>query len=182
MDSFLSVQELDQLGFKSIGENVRISRNAQVYGAGNISIGNNVRIDDFCILSGDITIGSYVHMGAGSFLFGKFGIEIGNFSGISPKCVIYSAIDDFSGEFLISPMTKPKHNNLVKGPVRLGSFVQLGGDTIVFPNVHLPEGVATGARTLVRKSLDPWFIYVGQECRKLRARKKTMKDLSKEYD
>ena len=47
MTSFMSREELEKVGFKSIGENVLISRNATIYGAGNISIGSNVRIDDF---------------------------------------------------------------------------------------------------------------------------------------
>ena len=52
--SFYSREELLDLGLKSVGENVRISRKVSIYGAEQISIGDNVRIDDFCILSGII--------------------------------------------------------------------------------------------------------------------------------
>lgn len=182
MNSFFNSDELDQIGFKTIGKNVKISKNACFYGANQIEIGSNVRIDDFCIISGNVKIGSYVHIGAGSFLYGSYGIEIGDFSGLSPKCVIYSSIDDFSGEYLISPLTKKKHNNLIKGKVNLGSYVQLGSNTIVFPDLSIPEGVATGARTLVRESVEPWFIYIGQECRKLKPRKKDLLKLARKYE
>lgn len=47
MTSFYSEDELKSIGLKTYGENVLISRFARIYGAKNISIGNNVRIDDF---------------------------------------------------------------------------------------------------------------------------------------
>ena len=39
--------ELQELGFSNVGENVKISKKASIYGASRISIGDNVRIDDF---------------------------------------------------------------------------------------------------------------------------------------
>ena len=54
MNSFYTENELKQIGFKRIGENVLISRKASIYQPELIEIGNNVRIDDFCILSGNI--------------------------------------------------------------------------------------------------------------------------------
>ena len=50
-NSFLSTEELSKLSFKSVGSNVFVSRYAKFYGVEQIIIGNNVRIDDFCILS-----------------------------------------------------------------------------------------------------------------------------------
>ena len=62
--SFYSQKELTSIGFKSIGTNVLISKKASFYSPEEISIGNNVRIDDFCILSGKITLGSNIHISA----------------------------------------------------------------------------------------------------------------------
>ena len=59
MTSFYTEEELKGLGFRHIGNGVCISRKASIYGAQNISLGDHVRIDDFCILSGRIEIGSY---------------------------------------------------------------------------------------------------------------------------
>lgn len=64
MTSFYTEKELPSLGLKKYGRNVKISRHASIYGAQNISIGDNVRIDDFCILSGHIELGSYIHIAA----------------------------------------------------------------------------------------------------------------------
>lgn len=52
MNSYYSNEELDLLQCKK----------ASIYSAQKISIGNNVRIDDFVILSGRILIGNYVHI------------------------------------------------------------------------------------------------------------------------
>lgn len=60
MSNFYNEVELKNLGLKSYGENVLISKKCSIYGAENIEIGNNVRIDDFCILSGEIKIGNCV--------------------------------------------------------------------------------------------------------------------------
>lgn len=48
---FYSREQLEKIGFKSLGKNVLISDKSSIYSPENISIGNNVRIDDFCILS-----------------------------------------------------------------------------------------------------------------------------------
>ena len=70
---FLSDEELRKIGFKSLGTNVLISNKVSIYGAEFISIGDNVRIDDFCILSGKITFGNNIHIGAGSVVIGGGG-------------------------------------------------------------------------------------------------------------
>ena len=54
MNSFYSIDELKEIGFKEIGDNVLISRKSSIYGAKNISIGNNVRIGAGCVVAQDI--------------------------------------------------------------------------------------------------------------------------------
>ena len=56
--SFYTNDELLDLGFQCVGSHVLISRKASLYGTKGMQIGDNVRIDDFCILSGEITLGS----------------------------------------------------------------------------------------------------------------------------
>ena len=52
--SFYKKEDLYKLGLKDLGKNVFISKKCSIYTPENISIGDNVRIDDFCILSGHI--------------------------------------------------------------------------------------------------------------------------------
>ena len=92
--SFYTNDELLDLGFQCVGSHVLISRKASLYGTKGMQIGDNVRIDDFCILSGEITLGSNIHIGAYSALYGSMGIELENNTGISPRSTLFSAMDD----------------------------------------------------------------------------------------
>lgn len=177
MSSFYSDEELKKLGLKEIGKNVLISKKASIYSPEKIEIGNNVRIDDFCILSGNIKIGNYVHIAAYVALYGKYGIEIGDFCGCSARCTIYSATDDFSGEYMISPMVPEELTNVTGGKVVLENFVQVGVNNVVMPSIILKEGTATGAMTFVNKTLNPWSIYAGIPCKKIKERKRNIKEL-----
>lgn len=176
MNSFYTTDELKTLGLKSFGTDVLISRKCSLYSPGTICLGNHVRIDDFCILSGSIEIGDYVHLSAFSALYGKFGIKIGNFCGISPHSTVYSASDDFSGDWMISPMV-PQHLSHVTGGE---NYVQLGANTVVMPSVTCAEGSVTGAFSLVLKNLDPWTINFGLPCTFHKKRSRRVKELSKE--
>lgn len=69
-NSFLSIEEIKKIGFKSVGNEVYISRFAKFYSPEKMEIGSNVRIDDFCLLSGKIVLGNYIHISAYSALYG----------------------------------------------------------------------------------------------------------------
>lgn len=170
-NSFLTTKELAQIGFKKYGTNVLVSRKASLYSPDQISLGNNVRIDDFCILSGDITIGSYVHISAYSALYGRYGIIMENYTGLSPRCTIFSAMDDFSGEYLIGPMVNQSKTNVVGGLVHIKQHTQIGACSVLFPSVIIEEGVAVGAMSLVKHNLQEWTLYAGVPARKIRVRK-----------
>ncbi len=159
--SFYTKDELSNIGFKQIGENVLISRNAQFYGVNDIIIGNHVRIDDFCILSGNIRLGNYIHISAYSALYGRFGIEMEDYTGLSPRCILFSATDDFSGDYLIGPSVDYKNTNITGGKILIKRFSQLGSNCIVFPNIKIEEGVAVGSMSLITKNLLAWNIYKG---------------------
>lgn len=179
MDSFYNKEELKHIGFKYIGEDVKISKKVSIYSPENISIGNHVRIDDFSILSGNIEIGDYVHISAYTALYGKFGIKIGNFCGCSPRTTIFSATDDFSGEYMISPMVPNEYTNLNKGQVELENFVQIGANSIIMPNITIHEGAVTGAFSFVKNDLEEWSINVGIPAKKIKERQKNVRNMSR---
>ena len=159
--SFYSEEELLPMGFKSIGKGCSISRKASFYGISRMSIGDNVRIDDFCILSGNITLGSHIHISAYVALYGAEGIVLEDYTGISPRSTIYSAMDDFSGNYLIGPIHPEEYTNVTGGVVTVKRYSQIGANSVVFPNLTIDEGVVVGACSLVRTSLAPWGIYYG---------------------
>jgi galactoside O-acetyltransferase len=179
-NSFYTENELNNLGLNSCGNNVRISRFARFYDIEHISIGNNVRIDDFCILSGKIIIGNNIHISAYVALYGKGGIVIKDFAGISPGSIIFSASDDFSGNFMVGPMISDSLINVTKKEVIIGRFVQIGTLNVVLPGVILEEGVATGAVSLINKCIPKWTIVAGTPCRKIKERNCRLKELYEE--
>jgi len=90
---FLTEQEVHAIGFAKVGYNVLVDRTALFYGASRISIGSDVRIDAYSIISagaGGIYIGNHVHIAVYAFVTGGARIEIHDFSGLSGRVSIYS--------------------------------------------------------------------------------------------
>lgn len=183
MNSFLSENELKKIGFKKIGKNVLVSRNASIYGAENISLGNNIRIDDFCILSGTIDVGDYVHISAYTGLFaGDAGIIISDYATISSRNCIYAISDDYSGEFMTNPMIPEKYRNVRSERVIIEKYVIIGSGCTVLPGVCLREGTSVGAMSLVKTNTEAWGQYIGIPARRYADRSKKILDKVKELE
>jgi galactoside O-acetyltransferase len=177
-----SQEELADIGFKSLGQNVQISRKASIYNPEVIRIGNNVRIDDFCVISGGrgIELGSFIHIGCFTALFGGSEIVMNDFAGLSARVTIYSESEDYSGFSLTNP-TIPKdfRPGYQKGKVILGRHVIVGASSTILPGAVLEEGVAVGAHSLVTRDCQAWSIYHGCPAKKLKARSKRILELEK---
>lgn len=182
--SFYTEVELQSIGFKAIGKRVLISRKVSIYNPETISIGSDVRIDDFCVLSGGsgLSLGNFVHVACYCGLFAGSGIIIGDFSGLSAQVLIYSQSDDYSGNSLTNPIIplhyKPKFQ---MGSVVLGKHVIVGAKSTILPGAILAEGVAIGAHSLVTKSCDAWWVYFGIPAKKLRKRSNKLLKLEAEF-
>jgi len=173
MTSFYTGDELKTLGLKKYGENVLISKKCSLYSADKISMGNNVRIDDFCILSGNIELGNYIHISAYSSLFaGKYVIILDDFTTVSSRCAIYAESDDYSGESPTNPMLPEECRTVYGGNVILRSHAIIGSNCTILPNITIGEGAAIGAMSLVSKNILEWGIYAGVPCRHLKKRSK----------
>lgn len=182
--SFYSLDELQSLGFKSIGKNVRLSKKASFYNCEKIEIGNHVRIDDFCVLSAGkcgIKIGNYIHIAVYSSIIGSGKVTLEDFSNISSRVSIYSSNDDYSGEFLTNPMVSAEFTNVNHEDVYIGKHVIIGSGAVVLPGVTLSEGVAIGALSLVNKSCEPFSIYAGNPVRKIKDRKRDLLVLETDF-
>lgn len=180
MTSFYTEQELKELGLKKYGANVLISRKCSIYGASQISIGDNVRIDDFCILSGNITIGNHVHIAAYSSLFaGDSGIDIGDFCGISSRSALYAESDDYTGEALTNPTVPEKYKLVTGKKIIMERHSLIGTGCTVLPGVIIGQGASIGAMSLINKNVESWSMNVGCPCRKVRNRNKKMLEYEK---
>lgn len=181
IESYYSPVELEAFGFRQLGTNVKISRKASIYGADTISVGSNVRIDDFCILSGNLALGSYVHIAAYTALYGSTeGIRVEDFSNISARVCIYAVSDDYSGESMTNPLVPARFKNVQHAPVLIKRHVIIGSGCTVLPGVTLEEGAAFGAMTLINHDAEPWSINAGIPFRRLRARSRRALELETE--
>jgi galactoside O-acetyltransferase len=172
MTSFYTEKELLEIGLKCFGKNVLISRKCSIYSPQKISIGDNVRIDDFCILSGEIILGSYVHISAYAAMYGQFGIELEDYTNLSVRSTIFTAAEDFSGDYLMSPLADKSTTNVIGGKVLIRKYSQITAHCVVLPSVTINEGVTVGAMSLVNKDLEEWGLYAGIPAKRIKDKKK----------
>jgi acetyltransferase-like isoleucine patch superfamily enzyme len=182
--AMLSRAAIEALGFASVGENTQISDRASFYGVNRIELSNNIRIDDFCILSaglGGISIGNYVHIAAYSSLIGSGRITISDFCNISSRVSIYSSNDDYSGSTLTNPNIPSEYTNVMHADVFLGRHVIIGSGSVVLPGIILEEGVAVGALSLIKKKCEAFGIYAGNPARRIKERKRDFLELERQF-
>lgn len=175
MNSYYSEEELSVIGFASIGINVLISKKASIYSPQKIFIGNNVRIDDFVILSGSIVIGNYVHIAPYSGIFaGDVGVEFNDFSGISGNVMLYAVTDDYSGNFLIGPTIPNEYRGLTSKKIILNKHCHVGTGSVLLPGSILKVGACIGAMSMVyNRKIPEWSFCSGIPAKKISERNKS---------
>ena len=182
--AMLSRLEINALGFRSVGDNVQISDRASFYGASRISIGNNTRIDDFCVFSageGGVFIGAHVHIAVYSSFIGAGKITISDFCNFSSRVSVYSSNDDYSGAAMTNPTVPDEYTGVLNAEVYLGRHVIVGSGSVILPGIILEDGVAVGALSLVNRNCEAFGIYAGNPARRIKERKRDLLQLEKEF-
>jgi len=180
--AYLSVDELKVMGFKSLGLNVKISNKASLYDCEKIEIGDNSRIDDFCVISGKIKIGRNVHIAAFSLVAGgEKGITMEDFSGLAYQAQVFTQSDDYSGKTMTNPTVPEKFKNEFKKEIIIRKHSIIGAGSIIMPGVILAEGTSIGAMSLVRKNTESWTIYRGNPAKRLKNRSRELLTLEITY-
>jgi len=180
--AWLTKEQMREMGFPCFGSNMMLSDKASYYNCKNIRLGNNVRVDDFCVLSagaGCIDIGSYIHIAVFSSLIGAGNISLADFCNISSRVAIYSSNDDYSGAAMTNPTVPPEFTYVHQTDVSIGRHVIIGAGSIILPGVTLEEGVAVGALSLVKKDCQSFGIYVGVPVKRIGERKRDLLELEK---
>jgi galactoside O-acetyltransferase len=177
---YYTKEELQEIGFERVGHDVLISKSASIYGAARISIGDHVRIDDFCVIStgveGRIIFGSYIHIAVFCSIIGNGEIRMDDFSGLSSRVSIYSSSDNYSGDFMTNPTVPKEFTNVQSGLVHLKKHVVIGAGSVLLPGVILGEGVAIGALSLVNRSIDDFMIAAGNPAKPIKKRSMKLKE------
>lgn len=170
------------MGFAYLGKNVKISDKASLYNCNEISIGDNSRIDDYCVLSGKISIGKYCHITPYCLIAGgKLGIEIGDFSTFAYRVNVFSQSDDYSGSTMVNSLIPARFKNELFTKITIGKHVIIGTASTVMPGANIAEGCSIGAMSLINRKTKPWGIYVGIPAVRIKERKKEILKLEKQF-
>ena len=154
---YLSVEELHAIGFLEVGNNCHISRKCSFYDVKGY-IGDAARVDDFCIIKGDICIGTRVHVCAYSMLSGTRGsIVLYPNAVLAARCSIYTGSNDHSGVDNLGAGCEGIPAHLTKeffGDVVVGLGVLIGAHVVILPGVNIGDGATVGAGCIVSGNID----------------------------
>ncbi|MGI2168933.1 acyltransferase [Shewanella sp. MF05960] len=173
--AFLTEKQIEKLGFKSLGKNVKISNRCVIYNPELIEIGDNSRVDDFCVLSGRIVIGKNVHITVYcNIAGGEPGVNIDSYSTVAYGCHIMSQSDDYTGETMTNSTIPKEYKSETFKAVFIGKHVIIGAGSIVLPGCNIEEGCSVGAMSLINKPTMPWGVYFGVPAKRIKDRNKNL--------
>lgn len=176
--AYLSDDEVRSMGFRSVGKGVRLSERAAFHGVEQQVIGDHVRIDDFCVVSGAVTLGRYVHLAVQTHLEGgRAGITFGDFSGAAFCCQVMAQSDDYSGDWLGGPLGDSEFRNIDERPVTIGRYVMIGTMCVVLPGVTIADGCSFNAMSLIAENTVEWGMYGGIPARRFKDRSRRVVEL-----
>jgi acetyltransferase-like isoleucine patch superfamily enzyme len=160
---FLKNHQLKKIGFKTVGQNCKISKYTRTYNA-TINIGNNSRIDDDVILKGKVSIGSNVHLARGCTLSGgNKGICIGDFSTFSNFVQIFSSSDDYQANAIpsgtISKNLSKDYCALYESRIIIGEGCLFGSMCTILPGANVGDFSSFAAYSVIFKKIDGGIFY-----------------------
>ncbi len=179
--------------FKSVGKGLIIGRNVTIRHANNITLGNDVTIDDNCLIdargageqgvcledgviinrgctiqakAGYIRIGKRTSLGANSVVVSQDGVDIGEAVLTAGGISISTGLYHF-GHRGLPVMDQGAYT---RGPVHVGKHSWLGSGVMILDGVSLGEGVVVGAGSVVNKDIPAFALTVGVPAKVLRFR------------
>lgn len=170
------------MGFRSVGDNVQISDKASIYNPELISIGANSRIDDFCVIAGNVSIGRNVHITVFcNVAGGRSGVAIEDFATLAYECHVIAQTYDYSEHTMTNSTVPEEFKNETSVHTTVGRFAILGTGSIVLPGAQIAEGVSAGAGTVFTDPTEPWTIYVGVPARAIMPRHRDLLALAEQF-
>lgn len=180
--AYLTKEALESMGFKAVGKNVKVSDKASIYDPETITLGDHSRIDDFCVVSGNVSIGKYCHITPMCLVAGGSpGITLSDFCTLAYGVRVFAQSDDYSGCTMVNSLIPSRLKKEYLAEVILERQVIVGSGSIIFPGVTIREGCAIGALTLLNKSTEPWGIYAGNPARRIKDRKQDLLELEAQF-
>lgn len=169
-NAFLSRDTLEAMGFKKIGRDVRISRYATFYNTEEIEIGDFSRIDDFCVVSGKISIGRNVHIANHCVLGGGVaGITFEDFSSCAYFGLLFTRLDDYSGLSLSNATIPRKLKITFEKSILIEKHSRLASRVTILPGSTIGMGASIAINSVVNGEIQPFHLAEGSPAKEIRA-------------
>lgn len=173
-------------------KNLRIFEFTKIINPQFVFVGDNVIIDDFCLLYAKadmpIKIGSWVHIATFSSLTGG-PVTVGNYCGIAPGSRIIAGSEHYANGALMNPPIPEKFRSVIRKGCKMEDFSFVSTNCCIFPGVTIGEGAVVGAGSVVRSNLEPWGVYIMKRGKMIKIRNRdknktyiTASKLSKEFE
>lgn len=137
-----------------------------------IVIGPSVVIDAFVKIKpagglGDVTIGEGSVINSGCVLYTGNGIDIGSHVAIAANCTLAPTNHQFLRRDTLICLQGFKSS---RGGIKIGNDVWIGANCVILDGANIGEGCVIGAGSIVRGTLEPYGVYVGEPLRKISER------------
>lgn len=178
--------------FEEIGRGVVFGRNVVLRHPHKIKLGNNVLIDDDCVLDAkgcagpDFVIGDNVILSRGCLLSAKYGpISIGDNTNFGANCLVYAAKEVTIGRDTLlaaqcyvggamyqfdDPNVPPIQQGAYANGVSIGNGCWLGAGVKVIDGVTVGDGVILGTGAVVNKDIPALSVAVGVPAKVIKTR------------
>ena len=148
-----------------------------------VDYGHDVRIDVFTsITCKRLVLGDYVHIGSHCSISGPGTVFIGNYSTLSHGVRIFTASDDYDGDYLAGAALPPEYTSPTVGNVFIGKSVVIGANTIIMPGVKICLYAAVGALSLVKHRIPPQELWAGIPAKFIRKRQQGVVNFTKQLE
>jgi acetyltransferase-like isoleucine patch superfamily enzyme len=169
---FYSRDELLASGFSSVGEPVWVSRQASLVGVSG-SLGKQVHIGDFCVLSGRLEIGDHARIAEFCLLNGEAGLlSLGAWSIVEERVSIFTRCDDVQASALGGVLAPQEMQKSISGDVSVGRAALVGALSVLMPGLSIGDAAALGPNCLVSESVAPGAIVLNGSARNIAFGKK----------
>lgn len=170
MGDFYSRNDLSAMGVNLGKGTPQVSKLALLLNPESITLGSNVRIDAFSLLSagdGFIRIGDQTHISHGARVYGGGGVVFGRASGLSSGACVYSQTDNFSSGHLAHPTIPDHFRDVISEEVRIGDFCAVGANSVLLPGSQMGDGSRLGALSLLSGRIEARGVYAGIPARSI---------------
>ena len=145
MDNY-AAEELTALGFSSVGKNVVVAREVRFYAIEGF-LGDNVRIDTYCILTGNIELHDNVHIAPLTFLSATGGkISMGAGAGTGPQVAMLTKSDDYTAADL-------EQAGKLSGDITVGAGTIIGAGCKLLPGITIGEEASIGSNCVITSDI-----------------------------